>query len=358
MIRGTNLGGWFALERWMTPALFEGISAHDEKEFYQELGFEAAKERLIHHWETFITEEDFAQIAAWHLDAVRLPIPYTVFGDVEGCVGCLPYVDKAFTWAEKYGIKILLDLHTVPGNANGLENGGICGLCTWHLHSENVEKTLDVLKQLVSRYAASPAFWGIQPVNEPAGKEFFKNALDGYREHYAENLAISAPVPSDFLRAFYLRVHRELTPLLMPGQKIVFHDGFRMQEWADFLPREQYPDVLFDTHLYLNFARYTLKNNTCIEYLNYALKCFLPQITEAQKTHDILVGEWTLAHRADELSGMTPEELKTYYELCSGLQELVFGQGAGWFYYSYRVDDPERPAWDLRTVLKNNWMTL
>ena len=154
MIRGTNLGGWFALERWMTPALFEGISAHDEREFYQELGFEAAKERLIHHWETFVTEEDFMQIAAWHLDAVRLPVPYTVFGDVEGRVGCLPYVDKAFTWAEKYGVKILLDLHTVPGNANGLENGGICGLCTWHLHPENVEKT-NALKHSQSRYNRS-----------------------------------------------------------------------------------------------------------------------------------------------------------------------------------------------------------
>ena len=358
MIQGTNLGGWFALERWMTPELFEGLEAHDEKEFYQELGFEAAKERLTYHWETFITEKDFEQIATWKLNAVRLPVPYTIFGDVEGRVGCLPYVDKAFAWAEKYGIRILLDLHTVPGNANGLENGGICGLCTWHLHPENVEKTLDVLKRLVARYAASPAFWGIQPVNEPAGEEFFQHALYGYQEDYADNIAVSAPVPSSFLREFYQTVYEELNPLLRPDQKIVFHDGFRLAEWADFMPRGQYPNVLFDTHLYLNFARYTLKDKTCLSHLRYLLDNFLPQVTEAQKHHDILVGEWTLAHRTEELPGMTPEELGNYYKLCSSLQKLVYSQGAGWFYYSYRVDDPSRPAWDLRTVLKNNWMLL
>lgn len=149
-----------------------------------------------------------------------------------------------------------------------------------------------------------------------------------------------------------------MTPLLKPEQKIVFHDGFRLQEWADFMPREQYPNVLFDTHLYLNFARYTLKNNSCMEYLAHVLDHFLPQITEAQKHHDLLVGEWTLAHRAEELPQMSPEKLERYYQLCSSLQKLVFEQDAGWFYYSYRVDDPNRPAWDLRTVLKNHWMSL
>lgn len=356
MIQGVNLGGWFALERWMTPALFAGIAARDEKEFYEELGMQAATERLTRHWDTFITEADFSQMARWGLNLVRLPVPYTVFGDVPGRAGCLFYLDRAFGWAEKYGIPILLDLHTVPGNANGLENGGVCGLCTWHLHPENVAFTLDVLKRLTKRYAGSSAFWGIQPVNEPASETFFRQALYGYREHYADNLAVSAPVPSDFLRNFYRLVWKELSALLGPQHKLVLHDGFRLEKWEDFMPRKDYPQVILDTHLYLNFARYALKDQHCAAYLRYALDEFGPKIEKAHKVHDILVGEWTLAHRPKELSTMTEEEKCRYYRACGELQKYLFSQSAGWIYYSYRVDDPERPAWDLRTVRKKAWL--
>lgn len=29
-IKGVNLGNWLVLEKWMSPALFEGTSAEDE----------------------------------------------------------------------------------------------------------------------------------------------------------------------------------------------------------------------------------------------------------------------------------------------------------------------------------------
>ena len=46
-------------------------------------------------------------------------------------IGCIDYLDQAFIWAGKYDLKILIDLHTVPGSQNGYDNGGITGVCKW-----------------------------------------------------------------------------------------------------------------------------------------------------------------------------------------------------------------------------------
>jgi len=48
--------------------------------------------------------------------------------------GGLKYIDKAYEWAEKYGIGVLLCMHAAPGSQNGndhsspAENPGIVSL--------------------------------------------------------------------------------------------------------------------------------------------------------------------------------------------------------------------------------------
>jgi glucan 1,3-beta-glucosidase len=86
-VRGVNLGGWLVLEAritsssyvptrlilslitqpWITPSIFDDTGDSriiDEWTFCQYQSREAAKNKLIQHWNTFITEADFAAIAA------------------------------------------------------------------------------------------------------------------------------------------------------------------------------------------------------------------------------------------------------------------------------------------------------
>lgn len=79
----------------------------------------------------YITERDFVTIKRMGLESVRIPVPYFIFGDREPFIGCIEELDKAFNWAEKYGLTILIDLHTVPMSQNGFDNGGIGGVCKW-----------------------------------------------------------------------------------------------------------------------------------------------------------------------------------------------------------------------------------
>lgn len=130
-IKGVNLGNWLVLEKWMSPALFEGTTAEDEYYLPRKLSKEVYETRIKVHRAEYISERDFVAIKAMGMEAVRIPVPYFIFGDREPFIGCVEELDKAFNWAEKYGLQILIDLHTAPEGQNGFDNGGICGVCKW-----------------------------------------------------------------------------------------------------------------------------------------------------------------------------------------------------------------------------------
>ena len=86
--RGVNLGGW--------------LSQCDYSD-----------ERM----NTFIREEDFAVIASWGLDHVRIPIDYNVLETEDG--GYRPEgfarLEKAIGWARANGLRVIIDLHKTAG---------------------------------------------------------------------------------------------------------------------------------------------------------------------------------------------------------------------------------------------------
>ena len=114
-IKGVNLGNWLVLEKWMSPALYYGTDAQDEYDLPRQLSKEVYEARIRVHRAEYISEGDFVRIRAMGMNTVRIPVPFFIFGDVEPYIGCIEELDKAFAWADRYGLQILLDLHTVPG---------------------------------------------------------------------------------------------------------------------------------------------------------------------------------------------------------------------------------------------------
>ncbi|KAF8625182.1 hypothetical protein AX15_005491, partial [Amanita polypyramis BW_CC] len=120
-VRGVNLGGWLVLEPWITPSIFDNTGDTrivDEWTFGLYQDSTTALNTLKNHWNTWITESDFAAIAAAgsyrSLNHVRLPIGYWAFevGSGEPYIqGQLPYLQKAVTWAQNHGLKLIVDLH-------------------------------------------------------------------------------------------------------------------------------------------------------------------------------------------------------------------------------------------------------
>ena len=255
-IKGVNLGNWLVLEKWMSPALFEGTTAEDEYYLPRQLTKEVYEARIRVHRSEYITERDFAVIKSYGMNAVRIPVPYFIFGDCEPFIGCIRELDKAMNWAEKYGLQVLIDLHTVPGSQNGFDNGGLSGVCKWAQQEESVAFTLDVLERLAQRYAKTESLWGIEIVNEPLTKAAWDvfDIMERYKAADPDMAAGSAPVELDFLKTFYVEAYRRMRKYLPKEKVIVFHDGFDLFAWKDFMREEEFVNVVLDTHQYLMMA--------------------------------------------------------------------------------------------------------
>mgnify|MGYP000948849461 FL=1 len=107
-IKGVNLGNWLVLEKWMSPALFAGTTAEDEYYLPRQLSKEVYEARIQMHRAEYISERDFVTIKRMGMEVIRIPVPYFIFGDREPFIGCIKELDKAFAWAEKYGLQILI----------------------------------------------------------------------------------------------------------------------------------------------------------------------------------------------------------------------------------------------------------
>ena len=77
-VNGVNLGGLFVLEPFIAPALFQANpSAVDEWTLSEALSASGQLQQTLEdHYNTFVTEEDIAQIAGAGLNWIRLPIPF------------------------------------------------------------------------------------------------------------------------------------------------------------------------------------------------------------------------------------------------------------------------------------------
>jgi len=120
-VKGVNIGSWLLLEKWITPAVFDGLPdwVNDEYQLCQYLGYQAAEQRLRAHWDTWVTEADFISFKNAGLNHVRLPIGYWALDIRPGepwVWGSWEYVLKAADWCRKHGLQLMIDLHGAPGS--------------------------------------------------------------------------------------------------------------------------------------------------------------------------------------------------------------------------------------------------
>ena len=180
-IRGVNVGGWLALEPFITPSFFDSFGSSrgvvDEYTLTKTLGSAVAATTLEKHYATFINEQTFADIRAAGFDHVRMPFSYwavTTYKDD-------PYVPKiswryllrGIEYARKNGIRVNLDLHAVPGSQNGWNHSGRQGVIGWLNGTDgtlNGQRSLALHDQLSKffaqdRYKNVVGIYGL--VNEP-----------------------------------------------------------------------------------------------------------------------------------------------------------------------------------------------
>ncbi|EJT98402.1 glycoside hydrolase [Dacryopinax primogenitus] len=253
-IRGVNLGGWLVTEPFIVPALYEPYQTGDFAPPYNavdEWTLTVAMNKtgnatamLDAHYSTFITEDDFAAIAAAGLNWVRIPIPYWAIEVYPG----EPFVPhlawqyflKAIQWARKYGLRINMDLHTIPGSQNGWNHSGKLGPVNFLfgvMGIANAQRALAYIRTLAEfvsqpEYSQVVQYFGV--VNE----------------------ALVDTIGQPQMQTFYLEAYTMIRNITGLGQGngpfIGIHDGFiGMQQWASFLQGSD--RIAMDTHPYNAF---------------------------------------------------------------------------------------------------------
>lgn len=324
-IRGVNLGGWFVLEGWMSPGLFEGVSGSDETVFMeQKINAESALEE---HWETFIVEDDFEWLSDHGVEYVRIPIPWWYNGDGIYHDSKL-YIERAMLWAEKYDIKVLLDLHTAPGCQNGFDNGGITGVLEWP-EPDNVAKTVEVIGQITQDFSGFDSLWGIEVLNEPG---------------WGVNMTI--------LQNYYLDSY-EIIRQYNSDVYVGFHDGFRNYDstWTRFFNNNEFTNVFFDIHLYQTFGD-GWGDFDIFDHVAFVHKEQKETIERYDGIVPIIIGEWSLGLQGNVYDGLNHESINQVKMAFAAAQFNELEYAFGWFFWNYKIDRDSHLEWDFKRLIE------
>jgi len=169
-LRGVGLGGWLSPEGYIwklngredrprrIEALVESLCGKDYSNSF-----------WTNYYDIFIQEDDFAWLARWGFNSVRLPFNSRHLLEKDGLnPDYLSHIDDAVRWSKKYGLLLFLDCHGAPGGQTGTniddsENDypALFG------NPENERRLLLLWRLLAERYKDEPAIGGFDLLNEP-----------------------------------------------------------------------------------------------------------------------------------------------------------------------------------------------
>lgn len=283
MMRGVSVGGWLVVENFIVPSIYQSANDNrviDEWSFATYSNKQKAQQTLTNHYNSFITEDDFAEIASYGLNHVRVPFPYwgvkTYPGDPYFTLNQYDKLKEAAGWAKNHNLKMIVELHTVPGGANPYDHGGHTNHSNWLRSSQDQSRTLEILEELSAEFSKSKysAVTAISLVNEPVGD------IEQIRKFYERgyNVVRSPDGGSSNL-------------LVIIGD--VFMNPAQNDYWHNKMQKPKYQGVALDTHVYRLFdpSSIAMSQDDRISYY-----CSLkPGFAESNTHLPSMVGEWSPA---------------------------------------------------------------
>ncbi len=227
VLRGVNLGGWLLMEGYLL-----GGRNIPESRFKAQFAAQHSTEEIEKFErsfrEHFITEDDFKIISEWGANCVRVPLHYRILekGPFQHNRVGIRRIETLLDWAEKYDLKVIIDLHAAPG---GQSRDWHCDSLGEALLWQDVsmrERTLQLWEFIVERLQTKPALYGYDLLNEPVLE---KKEL---------------PV----LKRFYKQLVRSIRTV--DKERAIFLEGNLWATQVDFLKDVIMQDVSVSIHAY------------------------------------------------------------------------------------------------------------
>lgn len=379
--RGVSLGGWLTLEPFIVPSMFDYASDKgviDEWNLCLELGH-SKSDVLEKHYANFITEDDFKAIADAGLDHIRIPFSYWAVeiydGDPYLWRTSWRYLLRAIEWARKYGLRVKLDIHGLPGSQNGWNHSGRYGAIGWLNGTDgdlNADRSLEIHDRLSKFFA----------------QDRYKNIISHYglaNEPKMTDLKASDVI--DWTEKAYKVIRDNGVKALA-----VFGDGFMgLENWQGKMTG--YDDMVLDVHQYVifNVDQIAFTHKKKVEYAcegwteqaeismdrstGYGPTLFAEWSqadTDCQPllNHGFSGSRWdgTLASvdspkcpaGDDSCSCSKPnadpsefsDEYKKFLQMFAEAQMHSFEKGWGWWYWTWKTESA--PLWSYKAGLEAN----
>ncbi|KAL7230638.1 hypothetical protein ACSBR2_009002 [Camellia fascicularis] len=292
-----------------------------------------AKEVLKKHRNSFITVEDFDFLYRHGINAVRIPVGWWIAFDPNPPApfigGSLEALDNAFTWAQAYSIKCIIDLHAALGSQNGMEHSASRdGSTGWPTSPDYISKTLDVIEFLASRYAKHPALLGIELLNEPS----------------------AANVPLDILLSYYKQGYQIVRKYSSTAYVIVCQRIGNADPLELFQANIGSLNIVVDLHYYNLFDPFFVNLNTT-DNIQFIFKSRQTQLQALNSANGplIFIGEWV-----NEWN-VTSGSQRDYQDFGRAQLEVYNEASFGWAYWTLKND---RKHWDFEWNIRNNYLQL
>ena len=333
-LHGVNLTGWLTLESWVTPELFAGAGALDEEALAIALGPKDYAECVHRHRASFITRDDFVKIAARGFNAVRLPVPWYVYGEqgpeAGPCIGCIEHVDEALDWAEEIGLKVIFSLAINPGGPHS-DNGIAPDNADCHVPRDGV---LDVVFALSKRYASRMGFYGME-------------LADDVVPQVRRGLVLTDGVPIHRLRNYYREAYELVRSAAGEDVVVIMPDGGIPGGWGRFMAQRHYRNVWLDCHLDRTTARVDVSGPSGVRRLVSAHE---RNIREARRSGmPVMVGKWSSSLPVSD-SQMTPEGRIALERVYTSEQISTYEKCPAWFFNTWKTSGL-LGGWDARVAL-------
>lgn len=329
-----NLTGWLTLESWVTPELFAEAGALDEESLMMTVGERRYAEIVRNHRASFMTKDDFVRIAARGFNAVRLPVPWYVYGESGPepgpYQGCIELVDTALEWAEEIGLKVVFALAmNLGGPSSG--SGMAPDLADCHVPRERI---LDVVFALAKRYALRAGFFGIE-------------LADDVSPQVRRGLTLTDGVPAHRLRNYYREAYELVRSAAGDEPVVIMPDGGMPGGWGRFMAQRHYRNVWLDCHLDRPAARVDVSGPSGVRRL---VASHERTLREARRSGmEVMVGKWSSSLPIADAQ-MTPEGRIALERVYTSEQIRTYEKCPAWFFNTWKTSG-KLAGWDARVAL-------
>ncbi len=292
------------------------------------------------HQMTWIMETDIEEIASFGINTVRVPVGYWILTGSDAHKGSaskdaqvfapysLVFLDMLINdWALKHNVAVLVDLHAHQGSQNGRDHSAAPGrrVVTWSNSPENVQNSIDVATFLAARYKDSPAFLGVDLLNEPETPTNVE-VLHGY-----------------YKKAYHLIRETGNNCVLVVSPLLTEQNPSSMQ---DFMRPPEYQNVWHQWHPYFIWGYDGFTENQLFDALGAYNKSI-----QSWHGNSLLIGEWSLGSPPS-----APFQEDQALQVWGEKQRNAYANArAGWTFWSWRHSDDEqnkRSSWSLRGLLR------